>query len=102
MLYEKNNGTLRWFAVIGAMVGMFFYKLCIGRFFVKYVSFILRKIIIIIGRLLYLLGTPIRKIGIKSGGIYRRIRHSFVIGKKIIKNRLTSFIKMVKIILCKQ
>ena len=102
MLYEENNGTLRWFAVIGAMIGMFFYKLCIGRFFVKYVSILLKKIIQIIGKLLYIARKPIKKLGRKSSIFKRKVRHVWIIGWKILKNRLTSLIKMVKIILCKQ
>ena len=28
LMYRESNGTLRWFAVIGAMTGMFLYRNC--------------------------------------------------------------------------
>lgn len=102
MLYEENNGTLRWFAVIGAMIGMFLYKLCIGRFLVKYISCLLNKILGIIGKIFHIMAIPLRKMGAKGSIITRKIRHCFIRGKKILKNRLTGLKKMVKIILCKQ
>lgn len=102
MLYEENNGTLRWFAVIGAMIGMFLYKLCIGRFLVKYVSCLLNKMIGMLEKLLHFMGIPLKRIAVKGRSVSRKIRHWFILGKKIWKNRLTALKKMVKIILCKQ
>ena len=36
MLMEENNGTLRWFAVLGSLLGMVNYKLTFGKIYVKY------------------------------------------------------------------
>lgn len=41
LMYHESNGTLRWFAVMGALAGMLFYKKLISPFFVKYVSLLL-------------------------------------------------------------
>lgn len=99
MLYQENNGILRWFAVIGALIGMFFYKLLIGRFFVTYTTWIVKKILHVIGKLILFMIKPFKKarkyIGSKSKCITRRIA-------RVIKKKLTMFIKMVKIVLCKQ
>ena len=35
LMYHESNGTLRWFAVLGAVAGMFAYKKLISPFFVK-------------------------------------------------------------------
>lgn len=45
LLYREGDGSLRWFAVLGALAGMFLYRKLIGRFFVKYVSLLLQKIV---------------------------------------------------------
>ena len=38
MLYRENNGILRWFAVVGAALGMLIYKAIIKNRFVNIVS----------------------------------------------------------------
>ncbi len=77
MLQTQSNGTLRWFAVMGALFGMFLYKRLFSPFFVKWVSFILRK--------------PVEFFG----------RHIGKISKKAGK-KLTRLKKLLKITICKQ
>ena len=43
MLYEENNGILRWFAVLGATLGMIAYKASISSFVVKGISMIIER-----------------------------------------------------------
>lgn len=76
LLYQENNGTLRWFAVMGATVGMLVYKASISRFFVNHTSKGLLKV--------KKLFAPFRKLG------------------KFLKKKLTAFGKVFKIILCKR
>ena len=38
MMHEENNGTMRWFAILGALTGMFIYKKLISNFFVNTIS----------------------------------------------------------------
>ena len=38
LLNRESNGILRWYAVAGALTGMFLYRRLISRFFIKYVS----------------------------------------------------------------
>lgn len=45
LMYHESNGTLRWFAVLGALVGMLLYKKLISGFFVKGASFLLQKLL---------------------------------------------------------
>ena len=49
LLYYGNNGVIRFAAVLGAAVGMLFYALTAGRFFVKWCYFVIDRTI---GRLL--------------------------------------------------
>lgn len=50
LMYHESNGTLRWFAVLGALVGMFVYKKLVSPFFVKYTSLLLKKLFGILGK----------------------------------------------------
>lgn len=38
IMYEQNTGGLRWFAVLGGVVGVYLYKKIISRFYVTNVS----------------------------------------------------------------
>ena len=38
LMHRESNGILRWYAVVGALLGMLLYRKLISRFFVKYVS----------------------------------------------------------------
>ncbi|MBE5882556.1 MAG: hypothetical protein E7289_09705 [Lachnospiraceae bacterium] len=94
LLYHMNNGSLRWFAVFGLFVGMFFYKKIFGDSLVIFMS-------TIIGRVLHLvvwMASPPLKL----------VKRAFFKGLSVlkrtfdgIKNKLTGNIKRVKIILCK-
>lgn len=73
LMYSMGNGNLRWFAVFGALGGMFAYLKVVSPWFVKIMSGIFKKIIAVLVR-------PVR----------------------FIKNRLTVLYKLLKMILCKQ
>lgn len=45
MMHHESNGTMRWFAVLGALTGMVLYIKLFSPFFVKGVSFVLTQII---------------------------------------------------------
>ena len=38
LMYYESDGTLRWFAVLGALLGMTVYRKLVSPFFVKYLS----------------------------------------------------------------
>lgn len=60
LMYHESNGTLRWFAVFGAIAGMVLYMKLVSPFFVKYVSLLLQKIVGIIGKIIRFLLRPVR------------------------------------------
>lgn len=94
LMYHESNGTLRWFAVFGALAGMTAYKKLVSPLFVKYVSMLL-------GRLLKTVLKPLAFLGRKTGQGVRRtgsgIQRIAARIRRRIKNRLTSFLKLLKI-----
>lgn len=101
MLYRENNGILRWFAVMGAAVGMAAYKLIIGRHFVHIVTKILIKELSLLRKIIGFFLKPFR-------WIFRKMKKFvlFILKKmkkilRYVKKKLTVFIKLFKITLCK-
>lgn len=101
LMHRESNGSLRWFTVLGALAGMFFYKKSVSELFVKYVSLLLSKALAFLGRVLRWLCRPLCRAGRGAGRICRRTRGR--VGRRIkkvgraIKLKLTFFIKVFKI-----
>lgn len=83
-LYGENNGTLRWFAVLGAFLGMVFYKKTISKLFCRCSLFALRTIIKVVKWIF----KPVYHIAVNA----------YLLGRK----KLTSRIKMLKIMVKQQ
>lgn len=105
LMYHESNGTLRWFAVIGALGGMILYKKLFSPFLVKYLSLALNKALAIFGKILRWVFKPLvilcRKTGrgaYRAGNGLRRIAGRI---RRRIKNKLTYFLKMLKMSLKK-
>lgn len=96
LMYHKSDGTLRWFAVFGALAGMLLYRKLISPYFVKYVSLALNRVLNVLGKGLKLLCRPLLFVGHKTktaaGGVGRLLRQL----RRIVKNRLTYFFKKLK------
>ena len=60
MLYRENNGVLRWFAVVGAAIGMLFYKLTIRNRFVSIMSTCIYKIMWFVFRVIQVVLKPLK------------------------------------------
>ena len=102
MLYRENSGVLRWFAVMGAALGMLFYKAIIKNRFVNVMSTYIHKIMWFILRIIQIVLKPIKCLFF---AVRRFVRFILGILKKVrqfIKKRLTVFIKTLRIVLCKQ
>ncbi len=61
LMYHESDGTLRWFAVLGALVGMFLYRKTVSPLFVKYVSLLLQKISKVLGKVGSILLKPLSR-----------------------------------------
>lgn len=101
MLYKENNGVLRWFAVMGAAVGMLLYKKIIGSGFVKIISTIILKEIHIIRKIVGILFKPFGWILKKLGASFQFLHRKEKRISKYLKKKLTGFIKVLKITLYK-
>lgn len=102
MLYQENNGILRWFSVIGAALGMFLYRLTVGRFFVKFLSKFILWIKKWIYKILCWIMKPIKHLVLKWKISQEKLYSKGLRDSKRAKKKLTEWLKMVKIILCKQ
>ncbi|MGN0377083.1 MAG: spore cortex biosynthesis protein YabQ [Suilimivivens sp.] len=102
VLYEENNGTLRWFAVAGAALGMLIYKKTLSPLIIHVIFKVFSYLFHILGKLFRLIGKPFQFLfgkAVKSGRFAGR--KAGLLGK-YIKKKLTQFKKTLRIILCKQ
>ena len=102
LMHTQSNGTLRWFAVLGALIGMLLYKKTVSAFFVKWMSAALLWVKKLLLRILRFIGKPFLFLAQKGKNARRRASQG---GKKVagfMKKRLTAFVKLLKIVLCKQ
>lgn len=102
LMHTQSNGTLRWFAVLGALTGMLLYKKTVSPFFVKWVSFILKTVLKFLQKILKVIGRPFSFIAKKCKKTGVHVKNGSKRTAGFLKKRLTAFIKMLKMILCKQ
>ncbi len=102
MLYRENNGVLRWFAVVGAAIGMLFYKLTIRNRFVSIMSTCIYKIMWFVFRVIQVVLKPLKCLFSAIRRCVRFLNKKFKKVKEFIKKRLTVFIKTIRMVLCKQ
>ena len=102
MLYRENSGVLRWFAVMGAALGMLFYKIIVKDRFVNIMSTCIHKIMWFIFRLIQIVLRPVKCLFSMARRFVRFLIKKFKKVKEFVKKRLTVFIKTLRIVLCKQ
>lgn len=102
MLYRENNGTLRWFAVLGATIGMVFYKMIVRDRFTNIMSTCLHKIMWFLFRVLQIVLKPLKRLFCAGKTLVLHLVKSLEKCKKIVKKRLTVCIKTLRIVLCKR
>lgn len=102
MLYRENNGVLRWFAVVGAALGMLFYKATIKNWFVNIMSTCIHKIMWFLFRVIQIVLKPAKCLFFGTRRFVRFVARKLKKVKEFIKKRLTGCIKTIRIILCKQ
>ena len=101
LMYYESNGTLRWFAILSALTGMFVYKKLVSPVLVKYVSLFLEKGIAIIKKLFGYFFSPISHLCRKSGQLAGKICRACSRNRKNLtwrcKKKLTLLKKLLKI-----
>lgn len=100
LMHRESDGTLRWFAVLGALTGMLLYRKLVSPWFVRYSALLLGKLFGLLGRFLRFVLHPaicvVRTAGRgvrRAGGGVRRMNRRL---RRGVKNRLTYFFKMLK------
>ena len=100
LMYHESDGTLRWFAVMGALAGMYLYMKLVSPLLVEYVSLGLIQILEFLKKILRLLLKPVRFLIRKTAGAAQKTSQRtirlFGRAKRRLKNRLTYFMKMLK------
>lgn len=102
VLYEENNGMLRWFAVAGAAFGMLIYKKTLSPLFISCMVKVLSFVLCLVGRIFKIIMKPF---GFLGKGVVEGGRNAGrKVGKlgKYAKKKLTEYKKTLKIMLCKQ
>ncbi|MCD7725396.1 MAG: spore cortex biosynthesis protein YabQ [Clostridiales bacterium] len=102
MLYRENNGVLRWFAVVGAALGMLFYKAVVKNRFVYVMSTCIYKIMWFVFRFIQIVLKPLKCLFFAAGRFVRWAGKKLGKCVQFIKKRLTVCIKMLKMVLCKR
>lgn len=102
MLYRENNGILRWFAVVGAALGMMIYKTIIKNRFVNIVSKCIHKIMWFVFRVIQVVLKPLKCLFFADRRCVRFVWRKLKKVKLFIKKRLTVCLKTIRMILCKQ
>ena len=102
MLYRENSGVLRWFAVMGAALGMLFYKAVMKNRFVNVMSTYIHKIMWFIFRLIQFVLKPIKCLFSTARRFVRFLVRKLKKVREFIKKRLTVCIKTLRMVLCKQ
>lgn len=98
VLYETNNGVIRWFSIAGAAVGMLIYKYIIGEHLVEIMSTIIKRIQYLVAKVLKIVFRPVKRL---FNRVLTKLRKGKIKIKKQLKKKLTGDIKKVKITLCK-
>ena len=102
LMHAESNGTLRWFAIMGALVGMLLYKKTVSPFFVKWVSLGLQKFLAWMGKIVHILLKPVCFLMGKGKKVAAKSANK---GKKaagFMKKKLTGSLKLIKMVLCKR
>ena len=102
MLYKENNGVLRWFAVVGAALGMLFYKLTIKYRFINIMAKCIHKIMWFVFRIIQVMLRPLKCLFLAGRRCVRYAMRKLKKVKEFIQKRLTACIKTIRMILSKK
>lgn len=94
LMHHESDGTLRWFAVLGALVGMFLYRKTVGALFVKYMALALIKIRDFFWKISKIVCGPFCVAGKKVTGVVGKAVKKA--GPERIKKKLTLLVKMFR------
>lgn len=94
LMHHESDGTLRWFAVLGALVGMLLYRKTVGALFVKYMSLALIKVRDFCVKICKIVCKPFCAAGKKVTGVLGKAVKKA--GPESTKKKLTLLVKMFR------
>ena len=94
LMHHESDGTLRWFAVLGALVGMLLYRKTVGALFVKYISLALIKFRDFCVKICKIVCKPFWVAGKKVTGVVGKAVKKA--GPESTKKKLTLLVKMFR------
>lgn len=97
VLMKENNGIIRWFFVLGILLGMLIYNFSVGRYLVPLISKIINKVLDVVGKVLNILLKPVRFLWKKTKKIGGRGGKICVKYSKKLKKALQNCFKTIKI-----
>lgn len=101
-MYRISNGGMRWFAIIGALLGMYLYKKLFSRVLVTGLSHVLEFVLRILGGTLKFLLRPVYLIVRRIKGLQKKAGEHRTKIYRNFKMWLKSKLKALKIRLCKR
>lgn len=101
-MYRESNGTLRWFAIAGALAGMIIYKKTISGLLIKGAVWLLSHILHMLSKVFTFVWTPFRLLGRKWKMTWGMLSHRRRKMQGNLKIWLKSYLKALKIRLSKR
>lgn len=80
MTYQLNHGTIRWYSIAGLLLGMFLYNNTLSTPFIKFFTFVIKKILWIIRSIFAFFLRPIRF-------LMRKLKKLFLFLKNKVEKR---------------
>lgn len=96
-MYRESNGTLRWFAIAGALAGMIIYKKTISGLLIKGAVWLLSHILHMLSKVFTFVWTPFRLLGRKGKKAWGMLSHRRRKMQGNLKIWLKSYLKALKI-----
>ena len=100
LLYPENEGTVRWFAIAGAFLGMLLFEKTAGPIFVRYVSAALLWIKGVATKAMRVFLIPFRRMKSAAGRRAASGKRCLKRGFRLAKKRLTVWGRVAKMVLC--
>jgi len=89
MIYERNNGTIRGFAILGMLLGMIIYNQLLSSFIVKGITFVIKQMLKGIKKVIHVVMAPIRF-------VWKKVRKLVKKSSESIGKVNTKFSKKIK------
>lgn len=102
VMHTESNGTLRWFAILGAAIGMGIYKKTLSTPFVNLTSKGLQIILRFWGRIVTVIVKPFKTATKKCSNVAGKAGSRGIRAMRLTKKKLTRWLKTLKMVLCKQ